>query len=1426
MRNFLRSSIIQQNFKLIIEVCIKARIIFCLLIFSFDGNNAYAQLSNQPGTNGIKTYVNPILPGDHPDQTLMRVGNDFYSTGSNFHFTPYLPILHSTDLMHWEIIARVIPPTSNIPNNDTPSGGTWQGALAQFNNKFWVYFSNNAGGGQYFCNSTNMSGPWSAPVKVNTNTGVYGYDNSIFVDDDGTPYMLLKNGQALNGLQKLGMDGQPVGQAINMNWVNAANAAGVRPYSWAEGPVMCKRNGRYYLFVAGDVSGGQFVLSTANLTAGESAWARHGTFWQSSTGSGGFTGPNHVTQPVKLDDGTWWCLSHAYDNGGWEGQGRQSHLHQVIWDGNGVPKGIPVSVNPVQAPNLPSSGIDYNFIKSDYFESTTLSLNWHFLSKVNANTSKYSLSERPGYMRLKPGTGYTHLLQKDKGKYYSLTTKVDLNATANGQQAGIRMTSGNDDVTFTLYTGYNNGKKIGMAFQGVATEVNNAIGTTVWLRIERALHILTCFYSADGLVWTQLGTKDVSNLDKSQTDYNKWVGTSVGLYASAASADFDQFSYRYGFAPIRVEGRNNWYGVTFANRTPGRVVTNSTSGDWLMLAGVDLGSGSRVTTGIEVNVSSPNSNGSLEVWLDNIGGTGTKVSTMAIPNTGGNDVWSNVTGTFNSSGQHDVYLRWVGGSNSFSINTIRFLSGAAVPVPVVSITSPGNNTVYTEGENITINATAAITTGSISKVEFYAGTTLLGTDATSPYSYTITAATAGNYIITAKATSAANASATSTAVNIQVAKPIYQTGSAPVIDGTIDGLWSNIQSVSIAKNNTGTISSASDLSGNWKSVWDAANLYVLVQVTDDIKRNDGGTDVYNDDGVEIYMDMGNTKASAYGSNDHQYTFRWNDATAAYEINGHSVAGITKSITNTSTGYIVEVSIPWSTMGGSVTANSFQGFEVMLNDDDDGGAREGKLAWIATTDDTWSNPGLMGTIVLKGLNCTTPTAVITAGTPTTFCTGSNVVLNAGTGTGYSYVWKNGTTAIAGATAQTYTATTAGSYTVTVTNSGGCSATSLPTVVTVNALPSASITTTTPTTFCAGGNVTLNANTGSGLTYQWYNGSNTTGSGTASLSLYVSSGSFTVKVTDGNGCSSTSAPVVVTINALPSATITTTTPTTFCQGGSVVLTAGSGNSYVWKNGTTQVGTSQTYTATAAGSYTVEVTNTTNCKAISSATAVTVNALPAAAIITTTPTTFCQGGSVILTASSGSSYKWMNGTTTITGATAQSYTATAAGSYTVEVTNTTNCKAISSATTVTANALPTAAITANGSTAIPQGGSVELEANAGTGFTYVWYNVTAQVGTSQTYTATTAGSYTVEVTNAANCKAISGSTIVSINTVTTNQPSVITITSPVPDATVTGSIDISVDITDADGTITLVEFLDGNTVIGTSKTAPYVFTWDNPS
>src|SRR5436190_4962287 len=77
----------------------------------------------------VKTYVNPVLPGDHPDPTMLKVGDDFYHCGSSFHFTPYLPIYHSKDLVHWEVISRVVPPSVGTFVQDRPSNGIWQGAI-------------------------------------------------------------------------------------------------------------------------------------------------------------------------------------------------------------------------------------------------------------------------------------------------------------------------------------------------------------------------------------------------------------------------------------------------------------------------------------------------------------------------------------------------------------------------------------------------------------------------------------------------------------------------------------------------------------------------------------------------------------------------------------------------------------------------------------------------------------------------------------------------------------------------------------------------------------------------------------------------------------------------------------------------------------------------------------------------------------------------------------------------------------------------------------------------------------------------------------------------------------------------------------------------------------------------------------------------
>jgi hypothetical protein len=166
---------------------------------------------------------------------------------------------------------------------------------------------------------------------------------------------------------------------------------------------------------------------------------------------------------------------------------------------------------------------------------------------------------------------------------------------------------------------------------------------------------------------------------------------------------------------------------------------------------------------------------------------------------------------------------------------------------------------------------------------------------------------------------------------------------------------------------------------------------------------------------------------------------------------------------------------------------------------------------------------------KMSQCTPPSAAITAGGPTTFCSGGSVVLNAPVAANRSYQWKKGTNLISGATLSSYTAATGGNYRVIVTNSvTGCSKTTgSATVVTVNTLPSATITPQGPTTFCAGGSVVLAANTGTGLTYKWKKGTNYISGATLSNYTATVGGTYKVEVTNSNGCSKLSAGVVVSV-----------------------------------------------------------------------------------------------------------------------------------------------------------------------------------------------------------------------------------------------------------------------------------------------------------
>jgi len=625
--------------------------------------------------NFVETYVNPVFPGDHPDPSLLKVGDDFYASGSCFHFTPYSPIYHSKDLVHWDVLTRVVPSNWSGLMGSQPAGGIWGGTLSYFYGYYWYYFSNTAGGGQYFSKSNSPSGPWSAPVKVRTtaDTGPIGYDNSIFVDDDGTPYMLIKPGQFVNRIQKIGTDGHLTAKVINMDWVNTA-----KKYSWAEGPVMCKRNGWYYYFIAGNVAGGQYVIRSRSLTSDSLSWEAMGNFFETvSDPNVTFRNPNHITQPFMLQDSTWWTISHSYENlngDSWDGKGRQGLLHQIIWDEKGKPTGKAPTTQPQTKPALQKGSETWKLPFSDEFSTETLNLNWHFLNPVTA--TKYSLKSKPGWITLNPGADSCHILQKDAGRYYSMVSRVAVNTVKNGQAAGLYITNGNMSKSLKLVLTYNNGKKITFSFLNLKYETANNSGDTVWLKLERKEHLISAYHSNDGFAWTQIGSAlNVQDLDKTQDNYNSWVGNSQGLFSKGITAHFDNFFYRDGFSKLLLAGRDNYYGVETISKNVGKVLTNTTNmGGWFMLGGVQIGDINRRANKIEITASSTQS-GILEVWLNDIERNGTKIAEINITTTTSADIWKTFSVDISEiSGRYDIYFRLKGPKNAFYLNTVQFFT--------------------------------------------------------------------------------------------------------------------------------------------------------------------------------------------------------------------------------------------------------------------------------------------------------------------------------------------------------------------------------------------------------------------------------------------------------------------------------------------------------------------------------------------------------------------------------------------------------------------------------------------------------------------------------------------------------------------------------------------------------------------------------
>jgi hypothetical protein len=206
---------------------------------------------------------------------------------------------------------------------------------------------------------------------------------------------------------------------------------------------------------------------------------------------------------------------------------------------------------------------------------------------------------------------------------------------------------------------------------------------------------------------------------------------------------------------------------------------------------------------------------------------------------------------------------------------------------------------------------------------------------------------------------------------------IRSTGYPIKLDGVMDAAWASANQYLVANAVQG-VASKTGSSAVWRALWDPQYFYVFVDVNDDQLNHDGPA-TYQDDSVEIFFDIGNQKTTSYGAGQSQIRFNWDRTSPAMVADHGSSDGINFAITTKpqvggkDTGYTVEIAFPSTLLyqgKGKPSLGELMGFEVQINFDQDGGDRDSQLDWYTTSNNTWQNPSLMGTVELvKGVSAT-------------------------------------------------------------------------------------------------------------------------------------------------------------------------------------------------------------------------------------------------------------------------------------------------------------------------------------------------------------------------------------------------------------------------------------------------------------------------
>lgn len=389
--------------------------------------------------NGDGTYTNPVINADYSDPDVIAVGDDYYLTASSFNCTPGLPILHSRDLVNWELIGhgvRRLVPDSLFAGRPAHGNGVWAPAMRYHNGEYRIYWG-DPDNGVFMVRARDPRGPWQEPVLVVGGKGMI--DTCPLWDDDGRCYLVNAWANSRNRfasvitVRELNADGtRAIGDPVIVFDGNGTE------YRTAEGPKFYKRDGWYWvMFPAGGVATGFQVAMRSR-----SPWGPYEYRKVLAQGSTPVNGP-HQGAWVHTAQGEDWFM-HFQDKGA---LGRVVHLQPVTWrDGWPVVGRVPregYCGEPYLRHRKPrsASATIVNPVESDEFDAPRLGLQWQWQANYD---QAFGMPTSLGCFRLytwKADATLWHtpnlLLQKLPADRFTATARLKLVAKAEGQMGGI-----------------------------------------------------------------------------------------------------------------------------------------------------------------------------------------------------------------------------------------------------------------------------------------------------------------------------------------------------------------------------------------------------------------------------------------------------------------------------------------------------------------------------------------------------------------------------------------------------------------------------------------------------------------------------------------------------------------------------------------------------------------------------------------------------------------------------------------------------------------------------------------------------------------------------------------------------------------------------------------------------------------------------